>query len=104
MVQVEVAPDRLRGPKGAREIEEVVAEIPRVDGGRGVKWEEERLARAADELRPGAGRSLRYVATRYQPCDAPPLDIKVRVKTKAGTVTRDGIPVREAGKPDDEGR
>lgn len=101
-VHVELEPERVAGPDAPDEIEEVVAELPTVDdGGESVRWDEQRLARTGDETRPGGARRVRYAATRYEGSDASRFGIKVRVKTRAGTVTRDGIRVREEGTPED---
>lgn len=100
-VQVEIEPGRVAG--AAEEVQAVVAELPRVDrDGRAVRWEEQPLSPADDDTAAGRSRMLRYVATRYGGSDAPRYGIRVRVRTRAGTVARDGVRVREADKPEDE--
>jgi hypothetical protein len=99
-VHVDVDPERLPGAKALREVEEVVAELPRADeAGGGVRWLSHRLSRASEEERAGR-RTLRYVATCYEGCDAVEYGIRIHVRTKAGEVHAEGRAVREADKPD----
>ncbi len=95
-IHVEVEADRLPGAEPPEDIE-VVAQVPKADEADGpVQWEEQPLAPQGESVSGGA-RKLRYVATRYEGTDADRYGLKVRVKTKAGAVEKEGIPVHDAG-------
>lgn len=102
-MEVELEPDRMRGPGGSKDVKEVVAELPTLQGGdRRVRWASEPLPKASEDSASGT-RKLRYLGTRYEGSDASQIGVRVRVKTKFGTITKDHIAVREEGKPDDAG-
>jgi hypothetical protein len=98
-VHVEIDPERLAGAR-REEVEGVVAQVPSADARDGrVRWCEEPLIPAGD----GGARTLRYLGTRYEGSDAARLGIKVRVRTRGGTVSSGKLPVREADKPEGDG-
>jgi hypothetical protein len=103
-VHVEVDSERVkRQVHGFADPEEVVAEFPNADDGEHVTWEEQRLEKTSEDLRPGGERTLRYAGTRYDACDAPRYGIGVRLRTPEGTLEKPpGGTVREADKPGDD--
>lgn len=101
-VHVDVAPERVRQLEGAGEVKRVVAEIPRAEEGAGVRWEEQPLAKAAEEQRPDGARTIRYSATRMDGEDAARYGIGVRIETEVGALrTPPGGVVKGADKPEE---
>lgn len=102
-IQVEIEPERVTGRPDPEAVQEVTAELPRVEGGeRSPRWEAQPLVKAGEQVDHGAPK-VRYVATRYEGSDLSN-GIRVSVKTCAGTLAKDGVRVREADKPEDPGR
>lgn len=101
-IEVELEPERIAGREDPEGVKEVIAELPSAEDDESApRWDEQPLDRAADEIGDGGTRKVRYVATRYEGSDAAKFGIRVKVKTAAGTVAKDGVRVREADKPDD---
>lgn len=101
-IAVEVEPERLAGRDDPEAVEKVVAELPSAEDDESApRWEEQPLDRAAEEVGDGGKRRVRYLATRYAGTDASKYGIRIKVKTAGGTLAKEGIPVREADKPED---
>lgn len=103
-VQVEVDAERVKHQVDRfDEVDEVVAEFPNADDADHVRWEDQRLEKTSEDVRPGGERTLRYSGTRYDACDAPRYGIGVRLRTPEGTFeTPPSGRVRESDKPGDD--
>lgn len=104
MVQVEVDAERVKHQvERFDKVDEVVAEFPNAEDGEHVRWEDQRLEKTSEDVRPGGERTLRYSGTRYDACDAPQYGIGVRLRTPQGTLeTPPSGRVRESDKPGDD--
>ncbi len=92
-VEVEIAPDRLKHVLGERsEVREVVSQCSDVDG----DLQDQRLSKMGERNRAPGERVVRYSGTHYGSAGA---NLKVQVKTQAGTVEARPRDVREADKP-----
>ena len=103
-VHVEVEPERIKRQVDRFDrVDEVVAEIPKEIEGSAVRWDEQRLEKTAEDVRPDGERTLRYTGTHYAGCDAARHGIGVRLQTPLGTfeAPRSGK-AREADKPGDD--
>lgn len=103
-VHVEVDAERVkRQVDRFDKVDEVVAEFPSAEDGEHVRWEDQRLDKTSEHVRPGGERTLRYSGTRYDGCDAPRYGIGVRLETPEGTIeTPRGGTLRESDKPGDD--
>jgi len=103
-VHVEVDSERVkRQVHEFADPEEVVAEIPNAEDGEHVRWEEQRLDKTSEDVRPGGERTLRYSGTRYDACDAPEFGIGVRLRMSEETLeTPPSRTVRDSDKPGDD--
>lgn len=102
-IHVEIEPERVTGRRDPDAVEEVTAELPKLDAGESSPhWEAQPLVKAGEVGEHGTPK-VRYVATRYEGSDLSSHGIRVSVKTAAGTLARDGVRVREADKPEDPG-
>lgn len=101
-VHVEVDAERLkRTVHHFDKVEGVVAEFPNAADGDDVRWEDQRLDKTGEDVRPGGERTLHYSGTRYDACDAPRYGIGVRVETPEGPLETRRSPgaVHDADKP-----
>lgn len=102
-VHVELEPERITGRRDPEAVEEVSAELPRVEAGESSpRWEARPLVKSDEAVEDGTPK-VHYTSTRYEGSDASSYGIRVTVKTRAGTVARGDIRVREADKPEDPG-
>jgi hypothetical protein len=103
-VHVEVEPERIKRQVARFDrVDEVVAEIPCETEGNAVHWDEQRLEKAAEDVRPDGERTLRYTGTRYAGTDVGRHGVGVRLKTPAGTFEAPrSVKAREADKPGDD--
>ncbi len=96
-VEVEIAPDRLKQVLAEpSEVREVVSQVSDVGG----DDQHQRLSKMGERARAPGERVLRYAGTHYGSAGA---NLKVQVKTQAGTVEARPRDVREADKPGDGG-
>jgi len=104
MVQVEVDAERVKHQvRRFEKVDEVVAAFPNAADGEHVRWEDQRLEKTSEDVRPGGERTLRYSGTRYDACDAPEYGIGVRLRTPEGTLEAPPSGrVRESDKPGDD--
>jgi hypothetical protein len=99
-IEVELEPERIAERADPAAVEEVAAEVPKVEAGESSpRWEAHPLVKASEAVEDGNPK-VRYVSTDDEGCDAS-YGIRVTVKTSAGTITRSGVRVREADKPDE---
>jgi hypothetical protein len=87
MVHVEVDAERVkRNVDRFEKVDGVVAEFPSAGEGDRVHWDDQRLEKTGEDVRPGGERTLRYSGTRYEGCDGPEYGIGVRLETPEGTL------------------
>lgn len=102
-IDVELEPEQLTGRRDPGGVEEVSAELPKVEAGESSpRWEAHRLVKTGEAVEGGTPK-VSYAATRYEGCDSSSYGVRVTVKTAAGTLARRDVRVREADKPEDPG-